>query len=465
MKFLIIGKIFLILINSATGKLTEFSNYDTNLDLVKAVAQGTEEISLKNLQTVNLIMPECLNCLKLQDFKENLLNFHPDLVYRQETSEKIQIISRRRRAGNAFIIQTFEDFMKIYEKLSSKMFKFNGFYLVVLVAGEISEIENIFNLFLKLQIFNINIIYADKTGSVLVKTFFPFNPGGCLDPTPVLINEFKNGISLNQSQFFTHKLKNLHKCPIRVSVAKESPPYIIAKASSNKSFQLSGIDINFVETLADKFNFSFFLTFIGETGVVLDNGTSTGAFQALSEHKADLTVSGWLMRNLRSKFFDSSTSYVSDVVVLAIPSGEDFTSLEKLFYPYSKNVWLLVFVCFVVGFLMILVVNRQSKTVQNFVFGTGVKTPYLNLFIGFIGDSQNILPRRNFARFLLMVFLLYSLIMRSLYQGCFYDLLKSNKKHSEVQSMQEMVHKKFFFYVTYAGVTELLIGVEAIANR
>jgi hypothetical protein len=98
------------------------------------------------------------------------------------------------------------------------------------------------------------------------------------------------------------------------------------------------------------------------------------------------------------------------------------------------------------------------------VFGTGVRTPCLNLFIAFIGGAQKKLPGRNFARFLLMIFLMYSLVIRTLYQASFYELLRSNKRHEEVQSIDEMIEKDFKFYVGI-GNEDFLQKTEAIKNR
>jgi hypothetical protein len=113
---------------------------------------------------------------------------------------------------------------------------------------------------------------------------------------------------------------------------------------------------------------------------------------------------------------------------------------------------------------VIFLINSRSKVVQNFVFGTNVKTPYLNLFIAFIGGSQKKLPGRNFARFLLMMFLMYSLVIRTIYQGSFYQFLKSNKKHREAQSVDELTEKDFKIYA-FSAYLELFENFEALKKR
>jgi hypothetical protein len=116
------------------------------------------------------------------------------------------------------------------------------------------------------------------------------------------------------------------------------------------------------------------------------------------------------------------------------------------------------------GFLVIFIVSRRSKIVQNFVYGRNVKDPTLNLFIGFIGGSQTVLPGRNFARFLLMSFLMYLLVIRTLYQGSYFKLLQSENKHKSVQSIEEMIEKNFTFYVS-VGNFEFFKDTEWLKNR
>lgn len=101
---------------------------------------------------------------------------------------------------------------------------------------------------------------------------------------------------------------------------------------------------------------------------------------------------------------------------------------------------------------------------QFFVFGAAIRNTYLNVFIDFIGGSQHKLPRRNFAWFILMMFVMYSLVIRTLYQGSFFQLIQSGKRHKEVHTIDEMVANDFIFYVS-VGISNIFQGSEATRNR
>lgn len=86
------------------------------------------------------------------------------------------------------------------------------------------------------------------------------------------------------------------------------------------------------------------------------------------------------------------------------------------------------------------------------------------MFAGFIGETQTILPRKNFARFLLMAFLMYSLVIRALYQGAYFELVNSRQNRGEIKSIAEMIENDFTFYVP-GPVAESFQGTQAIKKR
>lgn len=107
-----------------------------------------------------------------------------------------------------------------------------------------------------------------------------------------------------------------------------------------------------------------------------------------------------------------------------------------------------------IGFLIILLLTiflsvtfKMNPLVYNFVIGKDINHPVLNIAAIHLGVSQPKLPNRNFARFLLMNIAIYCLIIRSAYQGAFFNILVSNKAKSPVGSLEEMIQKKFTFYI------------------
>jgi Bacterial extracellular solute-binding proteins, family 3 len=442
-----------------------------NSKLIKAVEEITKNIfalKMSTNPTINLVSPESSASFALKDFTNDLLPksfLAMKFTVRNEEALHVIALKRGQRHKNIFVIEDFKGFLQIYAKIVPKNFKLNGHYLIVLINGQISEIQEMFKLLWKFQIFNVNVMFEDENGEVLVKTFMPFNVQNCNDTTPILISKFKNETSSNDIQnFFPEKLKNLHKCPIRISLSNNSVPFTFLKLLKNGSYKIEGIDILIIDALSKQLNFKMNFSYIDDIGYFYENGTAKGPLKALLDSEVDVSISGWWLKPSRMNHFSFTTSYLSDRMVFMIPPGRELTSFEKLVHPFTTCLWTLIIGVFVFGFTVIFVIKRQKKVVQNFVFGTGVRTPYLNMFIAFIGGVQKKLPGRNFARFLLMMFLMYSLVMRTLYQASFYQILKSNKQHEEVQSIDEIIEKDFKFFISHR-IADLLKGFETIQKR
>jgi Ligated ion channel L-glutamate- and glycine-binding site len=444
----------------------ESKNYS---ELASAVLIAIDGINTQSNFTANFLTSNLTENFQSKDFIDELLAKTFDdtktVVCHYESDLKFNKNSILQRQLTIVIIENFDEFLDVYHEKVQVSLRFNGIFLIVLTNGEIVEVHEMFKLFWKLQIFNVNLMFGDENGEVLVKTFKPFNAQNCHDTTPILVNKFKDGKFLNATKnFFPKKMNNLHNCPVNVAVAVNSDPFVIVKQTKNESYHVEGEDVQFLNTLSAILNFKINLTFIGSSGFLLEDGSSEGVFKALINGKSDLTIGGWWLKKIRLKLLDASTSYLSESIIFVVPSGQALTALERLVYPFTLLVWMLVILYFLFGVVVIFIMNRRSKVVQDFVFGTDVKTPYLNLFIAFIGGAQKKLPGRNFARFLLMMFLMYSLVVRTIYQASFYELLRSNKRHNTVQSIDEMIEKDFKFYTDKSSL-DVYQGSQGMKQR
>lgn len=165
--------------------------------------------------------------------------------------------------------------------------------------------------------------------------------------------------------------------------------------------------------------------------------------QMVINNEAEFTLGMYSITHRRSQFMTSSEQYFTVPFVLIIPPGRPFTAFEKLFKPFQLGVWLLMLLAFVTASLVMTVIKFQSATIRDFVFGAGNNSPYLNMVNAFLGGSMHLLPGRNFARSLLMMFVLFSLVKRTLYQGALFKFIQADDRNKEVQSVVELVERNF----------------------
>ncbi|CRK90117.1 CLUMA_CG003835, isoform A [Clunio marinus] len=252
-------------------------------------------------------------------------------------------------------------------------------------------------------------------------------------------------------------------CPVRVALTNSSDAVFYTSIETSKN-KMCGPEIKLISTLSKALNFKLNFTFIGHIGFLFENGTSEGPFRVLLDENADLAVGNWWLKTDRLKFFSSTHSYAQQPLIFIIPPGKPVTHLERLISAFSLQSWICIGLFYLIGSLVILFVQLKSPCVQEFVFGAGVTSPMFRMFSVFIGDTLNNLPKRNFARFLLMSFIIFTLIIRTVYQGSYFRQMRTFRHHKEVASINEMIEKDFNFYAN-PGMIDFLLGFPAIRER
>jgi hypothetical protein len=345
---------------------------------------------------------------------------------------------------NIFLVDSISSFEVIYSQIIPEKFKFFGVYLMLVLDIKAVDLEQLFAMMWKKSIFNVYAIH-EETNDVTLSTFFPFNSrSSCGNTSPVILNQFINK-KFTKDLVIPAKLDNLHGCPIRVTGSLQ-PTAMVKKTLSDGTVTYEGHESIFVNVLAEKLNFTLVMQIREGTdqwGDIYENGTATNSLAELVNGRADMAIGDYFLKPGRIKFLDCSESYLNYPVLLVVPRGEKLTILETLLRPFEQLVWILLLIAFAVGFLVIFIVNCMPKQIQSFVYGEKVKQPVMNMLLVILGSQQKVLPKRNFARFILMMFIILCLVLRSIYQGLLYQFLQSDGRHKEVQSIQEMIDKNF----------------------
>lgn len=134
---------------------------------------------------------------------------------------------------------------------------------------------------------------------------------------------------------------------------------------------------------------------------------------------------------------------------ITVTPGEEFDGYEKLVLPFDENTWIWIGITFASAFVTIFVLKFVEPSMKNFVVGRGVEEPGLNVFRAFFGLSQVVCPEKNFARYLLMMFILFSLIIRTAYQGKMFEFLQKEMRKPTLATIEEMIEQNFTFYMQW----------------
>jgi hypothetical protein len=360
-----------------------------------------------------------------------------------------QLATKTPRRFALIAMRDYSDFKKFLSKINPDNFDYQGHFILALIHGQIPELKDIFENLWKLQVYNVVVIFKDVNRHLSVYTFFPFRSSSdCSNTTPVLINEFINGsFTRGLANIFPNKMENLQQCEVRVATSENVPPHIYTKTMIDGSKRLAGRDFELISALSETLNFKIVFNIFGTLGCFF---TSNSGVQSVKDNKSDIVIVDCWLRLKRLETFDASTTYFSDKAVVLFPQESELTSFEKLFYPLTLEAWIYLVVYLAIGIAVIFVINLQPKNIQNFVFGMNVRNPYINMLLGLLGINQHISPGNNFSRFLLMNFLIFTLVIRTVYQGKLYHVMQASLKYSEPQTILEMEQRGYKLHVAEA---------------
>jgi len=144
--------------------------------------------------------------------------------------------------------------------------------------------------------------------------------------------------------------------------------------------------------------------------------------------------------------FRYSNTFVDLRVSLYVTPAEAYTPYEKLLLPFDMLTWILLVMTFLIAFCVILIVNKLRKVIQNLIYGHNVQHPSYNVIGAFFGISQTRLPKKDFPRFLLALFLMFCLIFRTCYQNKLFEFMTSEPRRAPPKIRSDLIDKNYTVY-------------------
>lgn len=127
--------------------------------------------------------------------------------------------------------------------------------------------------------------------------------------------------------------------------------------------------------------------------------------------------------------------YYPTKITMIVPPGTEYTEFEKLAMPFRKSVWYLLVILLLISISTISGCEYSNRISRNFVIERNIRSPFLNLISIIFGVPYEKLPRRNFSRFLMTTFLLFCLVLQSLYQSFLLNFLQTDLRRPTVESI------------------------------
>jgi Ligated ion channel L-glutamate- and glycine-binding site len=435
-----------------------------NGPLASAVEQLIEKDFLDRSTLVHFMMTS--QHLHELDFVNELLARNQDRyvvdIYRKSS------ISSQRKLQVVITLDTIASFNDVEAFITREQFKSSTHILFVLLNGKQSEVRPIFDALWKKNIHNVNVLVRDQDTSVALMTFFPFKEGSeCGGTEPHNVGSFVNGsFNVSLSSFFPDKLSDLQDCPVRV-VTFEDTVSVYRKLEPDGNFTYLGFEIELLQEISRMFRFKIEFTYLDipeAWGFVRPNGSSGGALGELVNGNQDLAIGMFYMKGYRLCCVDFSYFYYSFPMVFVVPPGAPYSAIENIFRPFTTFVWICMLITASTGFFVIIAIRFRFQRFKAFVFGSRVRQPLMNMLTVMLGGSQPQLPKRNFSRFLLAMFLIFCLVQRNVYQGSLYIFLKSDGMKRGVESFEEIIQRGYAVR-TYEVYADMFLAQPEIMQR
>ncbi|XP_059619125.1 uncharacterized protein LOC132263398 [Phlebotomus argentipes] len=384
------------------------------------------------------------------------------------------------RFYNVLVCDSYKSFNKILDVMSVETYDYTGFYTIIMtgIADNYTEIAGkMLEEFWLKNIVNVNVAtYAkNDTEKAIMYTYFPFTPSHCGRVKPVVWGVLENGTFTTNGSIFPEKVNNLHRCNLTVGTF-DFPPYMKLTPHGNGSYYYDGFEGIVTRVLGQRLNFSLILKtddarwgWISEDGknstgiggmvknsaclrattdlrVTLES-TGTGinppwmSLECLLRGEVNFTVGSFATTYAHYGFLTTTISYHATSLTMLIPPGRPYTPLETLFHPMKYIIWSCIGSIFIASAVLVAATQFTTPQRRAFIFGHGNHHPFINTINVFLGGCVSVTPRRNFARFLLMVWILMSLVIRSSYQGALFKILKENRNASAADTLSKM-HKQ-----------------------
>lgn len=268
-------------------------------------------------------------------------------------------------------VESHQEFVAAKKLYSNKYPK--DFHFLVYIQG-LKKLEQSFGAFRH----GSYILHQDSKSklsddSLKLVTYEFYKQPDCNEAYLTKINQFSRITrTWKKREYFIEKFNNFNGCELNIRVFN-TPQAFDVKSYNNETLKtIGGYGVTFNEQISRSLNYTYFYN------VKMDNKKSHNKTLI---RDFDLNVNSLRMMKLldpKKKWFSTEPFMAVDDIIL-ISKALVYTQFEKIFLPFQIEVWHWMIATLVIAVLAIVVFKLTPKLVQNFVFGSKVQTPILNL--------------------------------------------------------------------------------------
>lgn len=306
------------------------------------------------------------------------------------------------------------------------------------------------------SLYMVNVIILTPTAdyeTILMYTFYPYTAEQCEGVKPIVYDTFENGSFISPDKpIFPNKFENFFRCPLKIATY-QFPPLMMLTERSNDTY-IDGIEGVIIRVMSQRLNFTTIVV-PSSFNVLNKISSTTNTTQIKHEYKqslelvrkvvqsksynlvrfvnsndiiqisdgtANVTLGAIIMAATRAEKYEMTQAYFYGSLLYAIPNGKPYGSFEKLFFPFRYKIWILLATVFAIAAMILLLLKLTAQKKRDFLVGASNNMPFFNMVNICLGGTMTFIemPLRTFARAMLMMWLLSSLVVST--QIPFYTL-------------------------------------------
>uniref|UniRef100_A0A1Y9H2B7 Putative ionotropic receptor ligand binding domain-containing protein n=1 Tax=Anopheles dirus TaxID=7168 RepID=A0A1Y9H2B7_9DIPT len=322
---------------------------------------------------------------------------------------------------SVFLALDYDSLCALLDEMTYETHHFYGLYTIF--VEQLADREILTHVMRKLwnvSIMNVVVIVEDN-GEYVAYSYHPYRENRCGIVEPYVAGRYENGTWTNLDDWFPDRLLNLHCCFLTVGVV-EVKPYSMLRLEDNRTIHY-GLEVYIAETIASRMNFS--IRYVQPKDHIkwgiLHPSNSTGLVGMLQRNEADFGFGSLGFSLSRYTYLKMSAPSHLTQMIMAIPPKRPYTSLEKLFQPFTIDAWL----CIAIGYAAFGVVTLILVRFSRGILQEHLRHPLYTLWVLLMGGS-GARWRLNSTRLFLIGFILNALVIRTLYQAGMFQRLQSS---------------------------------------
>ncbi|XP_055611394.1 uncharacterized protein LOC129757996 [Uranotaenia lowii] len=374
-----------------------------------------------------------------------------------------QLTSNLKIYYNVVLIDSDQSFVDFERALPSYQYETVGFYMIVWLQQNSSTIPTkLLSSMANLLLFK-TIVLHNTEEEIELYTYFPYGVNASSSDRVSHWNSYsENGFKLSRPNF-PLKLTNFYAAPLRVAVFDIDPFMMVKCDQKGIPIDYKGIDGHLLKALSEELNFTIQPIMPLPTirwGVLHENGSATGATAMVLNGTVNLTLGFFGNNFIRSRFLSSTSDHYQTSLVMIISPGLEYGDFEKLLLPFQPSLWITFTLVCVTGLFIMAVLEVFPTSAQTIVYGTPNHAPLLNFFQSGLGYAILAIPQQNFPRLLLLIWILGTFILRTVYQQIMFNNLCRSQNRSSAQNWPQFVASNYRIFAltrelyVYQGLPE-----------